>query len=174
MSTRYCVLAVGLIAVLAVTAAPGSAQTDGPTTLNGESSCLTCHENLYYLYDTGKWFCLNQSDMHCVYCHGGDDTALDQTAAHQHRTAHPIIGDNTATCQTCHVDSCAEHVQLFDRVAGISDDIRVASPFKPVSTVAEAPPAVVTESAPSSLPWLLAGLALVAAGVGGLWLARRR
>ncbi len=174
MSTRYGVLAVGLIAVLAVAATPGRAQADRPAALNGDSSCLACHENLYYLYDTGKWFCLNQPDMHCVYCHNGDDTVLDQAAAHLHRTAHPIIGDDMTTCQACHADSCAEHVQLFDRVAGISDDIRVASPFEPVTTIAEAPPAVVTESAPSSLPWLLAGLALIAVGAGGLWLARRR
>jgi hypothetical protein len=168
------VLIVGLIAGLAVAAAPGSAQADRPAAFNGDSSCLACHENLYYLHDTGKWFCLNQPDMHCVYCHGGDDTTLDQAAAHLHRTAHPIVGDDTTTCQACHADSCAEHVQLFDRVAGINDDIRVASPLAPVTTIAKTPPAVVTDSAPSSLPWLLAGLALIAAGAGGWWLAHRR
>lgn len=174
MSARYGVLIVGLIAGLAVAAAPGSAQADRPAALNGDSSCLACHENLYYLHDTGKWFCLNQPDMHCVYCHGGDDTTLDQAAAHLNRAAHPIVGDDTATCQTCHTDSCAEHVRLFDRLAGINHNIRVASPFEPVTTIAEAPPAVAPEAAPSALPWLLAGLALIAVGAGGLWLARRR
>ena len=34
---------------------------------------MSCHEDLYFLHDTGKLFCLNEKTaMNCVGCHGGN------------------------------------------------------------------------------------------------------
>lgn len=163
-----------VIGALAFSAIPGHAESGSVAYNREESTCLSCHENLYYLYDTGKWFCVAQAPMRCVNCHGGDPTALDQAAAHLSRTAHPIINGDTTTCQHCHVGDCAEHVQQFDRIAGISQNIKAATSMRPVSAALEptTKPAA-SEWNPIILLWSLGGVALLAACLGGLWLLRR-
>lgn len=162
-----------LIGVLAFSAVPGRADAIQAVDINEESTCLGCHENLYYLYDTGKWFCVAKAPMRCVNCHGGDPTASDQAAAHQHRTAHPIINGDTTTCQHCHTGDCAEHVQQFDRLAGISQDIKVAVSTQPHAV---SPRPIDPSPAPAVDPvsglWSLGGVVMLAAALGGLWLLR--
>ena len=178
MSARFSPLkwlaAIMLIVGLAFTASPGRADSSQPVDGNADSTCLSCHENLYYLYDTGKWFCVAKAPMDCVHCHGGDSTAIDRTVAHQQRTAHPIINGDTTTCQQCHTENCAEHVQQFDRIAGISQDVKVATSMRPVSAALESStkPAA-SELNPIVLLWSLGGVALLGACLGGLWLLRR-
>ena len=29
-------------------------------------TCINCHEDLYFLHDTGNWFCIRESPMPCV------------------------------------------------------------------------------------------------------------
>ena len=158
---------------LAFTAAPGYADSDQPAD-NSESTCLSCHQNLYYLYDTGKWFCLCAAPMECATCHGGNPTAADMATAHQNRKAHPIIGDDTTTCQQCHLDNCANRVQKFDQVAGISQNIQVAVSTQPrVTTVQPIAPQPTAEIDPVVLIWSLGGAAVLVAAVIGLWLLRR-
>ncbi|MBI5567310.1 MAG: hypothetical protein HY870_20595 [Chloroflexi bacterium] len=178
MSARFSPLkglaVMTLMVGLAFTTVPEYADSAPAMDVNGDSTCLSCHENLYYLYDTGKWFCVAKAPMRCANCHGGDPTAIDQAAAHLTRTAHPIINGDTTICQQCHTENCTEHVQQFDRIAGISQDIRVATSIRPVSTVAQPairPPA--SELNPIVLLWSLGGVALSGAGLGGLWLLRR-
>lgn len=112
--------------------------------------------------------------MDCVHCHGGDATATTQAAAHQHRTAHPIISGDTTTRQQCHADSCAAHVQQFDRIAGISQNIKLAAPIQPQVVVSQ--PIVQSptpEFEPVSVLWSLGGVVILAAALGALWLVRR-
>lgn len=95
-----------------------------------EDNCMSCHENLYFLHDTGNWFCIRESPMGCVDCHGGDPEAITQEMAHSHRAAHPVINEDVSKCQECHPEECNERVELFDQTAGISQ-VRVAAPYTP-------------------------------------------
>jgi hypothetical protein len=108
------------------------AQEAIPTADHG--TCIKCHENLYFLYDTGNWFCIRESPMRCVDCHGGDPSSLKQEVAHANRKAHPIINEDVSKCQECHPAECDERVMEFDQVAGISN-VLVAVPYQPRSIV---------------------------------------
>jgi len=136
-----------------------------------EDNCMTCHENLYFLHDTGNWFCLRESPMTCVDCHGGDPEAITQETAHLHRAAHPVINEDVSKCQECHPAECDERVEIFDRTAGISQ-VRVAAPYTPVHSTDSTPraaEAAQTDEQPGGLLifWeiiplvVIAGLALV-------------
>jgi hypothetical protein len=123
---------IGLTVVVLLTM-PGAlpsvyAQEALPTADHG--TCIKCHENLYFLHDTGKWFCIRESPMRCVDCHGGDPSSLKQEVAHASREAHSIVNEDVSTCQECHPAECAERVRKFDQVAGISN-VLVAVPYQP-------------------------------------------
>jgi len=133
----FTVAAVLGFALLVIAPQPAASQTP----IDAEKpACIRCHEDLYYLHDTGKWFCISKSPMQCVGCHGGDPTATTQEAAHQNRTAHPVINGDTTTCQQCHIEDCSERVSAFDAIAGISPVVLVSTPIRP----APAPAQVVT------------------------------
>jgi len=108
------------------------AQASTPVTENG--SCASCHEDLYFLHDTGNWFCIRESPMPCVDCHGGDPSIFKQEDAHANREPHPIINEDISKCQECHPAECDERVVKFDSVAGISD-VLVAAPYQPKPTL---------------------------------------
>jgi hypothetical protein len=84
-------------------------------------TCISCHENLYLMHDTGKYFCLYESPMNCVDCHGGDPTATTTELAHYDREDHPVIEHEITICQDCHPMDCEEHITRFDQVAGIGN-----------------------------------------------------
>lgn len=96
-----------------------------------ETSCLACHENLYYLHDTGNWYCIEESPMGCVDCHGGNPAALNKDDAHFDRAAHPVINQDVQKCYQCHPGQADVRIGLFDEAAGISE-VRVAVPYQPV------------------------------------------
>ena len=112
-----------LLALLATTSA--SAQEPIPDVDNG--SCITCHENLYFLHDTGNWFCLHESPMACVDCHGGDPTATTKETAHYDRSAHPIVNEDISVCRNCHVEGSLDCVAEYDRLAGLKE-VKIVSP----------------------------------------------
>lgn len=96
----------------------------------GKDNCVSCHEDLYLLHDTGNWFCLRESPMSCVDCHGGNPEAVTQETAHLHRATHPIVNEDTSKCRECHPAEYDKRVEMFDQRAGISQ-IRVAAPYSP-------------------------------------------
>jgi len=106
---------------------PAHAQFPDQDVDNG--NCIKCHEDLYFLHDTGNWFCIRESPMPCVACHGGDPTATTQETAHYDRSAHPVVNEDISRCQECHVDSdeCCECVSKFNEVAGINQ-VKMISP----------------------------------------------
>ncbi len=163
---KWLVLAIVIVG-LAFTAAPGRADAGSTVAPQEKSTCLSCHEDLYYLHDTGKWFCIAKAPMGCVDCHGGDPTAADETLAHQSLKIHPVINGDTSTCQQCHVDDQAERVQQFDRVAGISQNIKVAVSTQPQAAAALQPivqsPTAVFDLA--TVLWPLGGVAVLVAGL---------
>ena len=113
-----------LLSLVLVT--PAYAQSPTQDVDNG--NCIKCHEDLYFLHDTGNWFCIRESPMPCVSCHGGDPTATTQETAHYDRSAHPIVNEDISRCQECHTDAdeCCECVKKFDQLAGLKT-VKLAS-----------------------------------------------
>jgi hypothetical protein len=142
------------------------AQETPPIPENG--TCISCHEDLYFLHDTGNWFCIREAPMQCVDCHGGDPYTFNQEAAHANRQSHPIINEDVSKCQECHPAECNERVLKFERVAGISD-VMVSVPYQPKpTTVLEQPLDTQTGKVVEYPGWVSAREILVLALIAGL------
>ncbi|MFZ5883258.1 MAG: hypothetical protein ACOYYI_05720 [Chloroflexota bacterium] len=145
-------LTVGAVIVLSAalfTSVAAHADEPGPAAAGVQ--CIACHEDLYFLHDTGNWFCLRESPMTCVDCHGGNPNTLDKNLAHTQRAAHPILNEDVSKCRQCHPQECDERVAYFDSIAGISK-VRVAAPYTPRYPMEGA----WVESAGRDAGWLLA------------------
>jgi len=132
----------GVLILLIALSMPMTVHADGPTPPPPDNgTCISCHEDLYFLHDTGNWFCLKESPMTCVDCHGGDSTTMTKKLAHANRAAHPVINDDVSKCQQCHPEQCTERVEIFNKTAGISN-VLVAAPYTPITgQQTEEPPA---------------------------------
>lgn len=165
----------GVLVLLGALSSPIAALADEPAPDQG--NCIACHENLYFLHDTGNWYCLREAPMSCVDCHGGDPLALTTEQAHLQRAAHPVVNEDISKCQECHPAECDQRLALFDRAAGINQ-VLIAAPYRPAQTVeaTESTSAASQPHQPGGLlglremipPALVAGLALLA------YLVRRR
>lgn len=170
------VLFGGVICVVLLTALsmPTAVRADDPVPAPDNGNCIVCHENLYFLHDTGNWFCLKESPMACTNCHGGDPNTLNKDVAHANRAAHPVINDDVSKCRQCHPEECSDRVAIFDQSAGISN-VLVAAPYTP-SYFADAVPAWESaEDSGSLLPiWEVIPLLLVAGLALGIHLVLHR
>lgn len=118
---HHLLVCAGGLLVLALFMHTQTAQAQEPLPLSENSNCVVCHEDLYLLHDTGNSFCLNESPMSCVTCHGGDPKAVTKEAAHAFRDPHPVAGTEVIRCQVCHPAECSERVWLFDQRAGVGN-----------------------------------------------------
>lgn len=145
-------LAFALLILALLVSTPVYAQTPTQDVDNG--NCITCHEDLYFLHDTGNWFCLRESPMRCVDCHGGDPAATTQENAHYDRSAHPVINEDISKCQECHVnpDECCDCISKFDQVAGIKT-VMLVSPL-PVSGGSDFTPGLPVTEKQEPVNWL--------------------
>lgn len=135
LSTLFATLAsLSLLIVTAFLSTSVEAQSIQAN--GGKDKCISCHEDLYFLHDTGNWFCIRESPMTCVDCHGGDPEAITQETAHSNRAAHPVINEDVSKCQECHPEECDERVEIFDQTAGISQ-VWVAAPYTPARSPAD-------------------------------------
>jgi hypothetical protein len=168
---QISILPVGILILLMALSTPATVYADDPIPPPNNGNCITCHEDLYFLHDTGNWFCLKESPMACVSCHGGNPTTTTKEIAHTNRAPHPIVNEDVSKCQECHPEECYERVELFDRTAGISE-ILVAAPYTPsysTENIGIVPVEVQQEQEPSSwinlmefLPiTLVAGFAII-------------
>ncbi len=82
-----------------------------------DNGCINCHENLYFLHDTGKWFCICAEQMTCTCCHGGNPETNDEATAHQGMELYPVDGENQV-CLNCHETDSTERIETFVNVAG--------------------------------------------------------
>ena len=170
--------ALGLLLLIAPLSRPTIAYANEHAPTPRQENCINCHEDLYFLHDTGNWYCLKESPMSCVDCHGGDLLATTQEQAHIKRTAHPVLNDDISKCQECHPEECTERVKLFDRTAGISQ-VLVAAPYTPADSIEESAAVGVgltqQEQQPSRLPvfWEIIPLALLAGLALTIYLIRR-
>jgi hypothetical protein len=139
-----------------------------------EPACNTCHDNLYYLYDRGKAYCVYQARTRCVDCHNGDPTALDKATAHTNLVAWPVWAGNYSKCQSCHPQDTEARVKKFSAIAGFSsaaDVKQVAYKFTP-SPVSSAFPSISEDEGLSWQAKILLSLAAVLLLIGALVFSR--
>lgn len=132
-------------------ATPAHAQSTPQILDNG--SCINCHEDLYFLHDTGNYFCIRESPMRCVDCHGGNPAATTQETAHDDRSAHPVINQDISKCQECHAEECEDRAAIFDQVAGLKE-VKLVSPV-PASSVPNQTTGLPAFEEQESVNWLL-------------------
>ncbi len=158
-------LLIGITLALAMFANLAPAQARSPFQAADGNQCVTCHESLYYLHDTGKAYCLKDAPMSCVDCHGGDPTALTKEVAHFDRAAHPVIEAEDKKCYECHPSQAEARLDKFRQVAGISE-IALVVPCDPANLPVTArfpqsEPEKWTPSAPAISLFLVVALMLV-------------
>ncbi len=93
-----------------------------------ESSCLSCHENLYYSRDLGRHYCLTEASSRCVDCHDGDPQAAQKDPAHLGLVAYPVVGGDISRCQSCHRQDAGAHVERLAALVGFSTVIQAIAP----------------------------------------------
>jgi hypothetical protein len=145
------------------------AQSEMPA---AESPCATCHENLYLLHDTGKWYCMCKRQADCTVCHAGQADSFEERLAHQGLIANPIR-DNPAACQSCHGDNADQYIQRFTLIAGVSQPRPTPPAYAPAALYIEAPvePAGEVRLAGKAYQaWQLIGLGVVAGLLAGVFL----
>lgn len=160
----FTMIFMGALAILflaSMSASPVSAQGTPPPE---ECQCKQCHEQQYYLYDTGKWYCLCKSPMTCVHCHGGNGKETNADLAHKDMLANPFVND-AVVCNNCHKDESQARVDEFVARAG-GDVMPVSTESQPTFRAAEASafPEIASQSF-GFWEWFsvtLAGLVLVA------------
>jgi hypothetical protein len=157
----FVVLAILFVATLVLRPAPASAaQTVTPPT----NSCLTCHEDLYYLHDMGKWYCITEHKDRCVNCHEGDATAMNKDESHQGLIIHPQQ-NNGDKCQQCHPQDSAARLAKFASLGGYKT-VQETEPYVPPSTEATAfPESPSINQFAENWPWVVGGCLAF-----GLWL----
>lgn len=139
------ILSIGLMIFFYSQAVPAHAQEPTPRqdlTSENDANCVACHTHQYYLYDSGKWFCLCDAPMHCVYCHNGRTDTNQKELAHEGLILYPTH-DNALRCQSCHPEDYTARVVTFASVAGISSTphaLATATPFESVAAVTDITP----------------------------------
>lgn len=130
------------------------------------NSCLSCHEDLYYLYDTGSLYCLTSHTDRCAGCHQGNPVILIKEDAHAGLLAHPQ-GNQGAKCRECHTaQETQKRISEFTSKSGGFDTVINSPAYTPsVETSTDFPR--VAEAIPlvENWPWLLGEVVFF-----GLWL----
>jgi hypothetical protein len=125
---------------------------------------VVCHEHRYYLYDSGKWFCLCDAPMHCVYCHGGRTDSPVEAVAHAGLVLYPTR-DHAERCQACHTEDYMARVVTFETIAGVSSSpvaMITATAMEPAAAAMEQPPAPPLTRLDQLDPWQWIGLGVLA------------
>jgi len=153
-----------LIVLLAMLSLPARASAEGPTDAV-ENSCLSCHENLYYLYDTGRHCCITAHKDRCVNCHEGNATAMKKEESHLGLIVHPQE-NNGEKCLECHTTEVVQ-TRLAEMASTVGfDTVIKAEPYTPSVQVAAGFPGVAEANQfQEKLPWIAGALTLF-----GLWL----
>jgi hypothetical protein len=93
------------------------------------NSCLTCHEDLYYLHDSGKYYCVTEQKDRCVNCHAGSENLIIKEQAHFGLIVHPQENEGMK-CQECHSEDVQARLDTFATLGGYSTLI-IAETYTP-------------------------------------------
>lgn len=145
-----CLLAIAVLASLQGVS-PAHAQSSNPPS---SLACITCHENQYYLYDTGTWYCITEARDRCVNCHAGDASALTKPEAHAGLVANPL-GDGGTRCLDCHAVDAKARIQKVVGFTGYHASIP-EKPYIPNQTTASGfPTALDSSDGPGASLWVI-------------------
>lgn len=136
MSTKWTavwMIVISMVVLLAPWTITARAQEATP---ENDANCVACHEHQYYVYDSGKWFCLCDAPMHCVYCHGGRANTTVKELAHEGLVLYPTR-NHAERCQTCHTEDYMARAVTFETVAGVSSTPQTLIPATPLETTTE-------------------------------------
>ena len=161
------VFILGLLILLLPQSTPVRGQEPMP---ENDANCVSCHEHQYYLYDSGKCFCLCDAPMHCVYCHGGRTDSMIAEEAHEGMVLYPTR-DNAERCQTCHTEDYMSRVVAFSEVAGVSSTpvpIITATPAALAAVPVDQPPSKIMLISKHFETWQLVGLSVMGLIIIGL------
>lgn len=134
----YLVLLSILTMVLALSLLSASVAFAQSETPPPESACSSCHENLYLIHDTGKWYCMCKRRAECSVCHAGQADTYDKELAHQGLIANPIQ-NNPGICQSCHGEDYEAYIERFVLIAGVSQPPMSGPKYEPINMRIEAP-----------------------------------
>ncbi len=117
------VLTVSLLVVLtAIFSLP--VQASAHTADTSDNTCLTCHEDLYFLHDSGKLCCITTHADHCAGCHEGNPTSLKKEESHLGLLLHPQENGG-AKCLECHEpEDVPTRMANFEADAGFDEVIQ--------------------------------------------------
>lgn len=167
MNAKFNIWIVAALAALFVSAwfvfpVQGStALPDAPVA----NSCFTCHEDLYYLHDTGKSYCITEHKDRCVNCHEGDPATLNKDASHLGLVAHPQKNSGEK-CLECHPQDSTARLAKFASLGGYKE-VNAPAAYVPAQPVALGAPEVAeTDGLLDRLPWAVGGVIVFA-----FWLA---
>jgi hypothetical protein len=151
------ILFVGML--LTLPAQASAAQSVGAS----DNSCLTCHEDLYYLHDMGCWYCMTPVHKdRCTDCHEGNPTSMKVEESHLGMLPHPQE-NNGAKCLECHEQADLQNrLTSFDTNGGF-DEVIYAEAYTPSSKANSGFP----EAAEPMIEWKWA---IGASVLFGLWL----
>jgi len=154
-----------ILLVLVLLIQPSTAAYAQDVTPENDDNCVACHTHEYYLYDSGKYFCLCEAPMHCVYCHGGQVDSMVEEEAHAGLVLYPTR-DQAEQCQECHPADYMDRVVTFETVAGVSSTpvpIITATAMQSAAGTIEQLPPTPFQRISQLEPWRLIGLG--AAGI---------
>lgn len=120
------------------------------------SSCKNCHEvqgKKPVNSDGTSWHQAHAFGDFCYICHGGNNQATDETAAHAGMV--PPLSDVQAACASCHPNDLQARADVYAKKLGVQVGTGSAAPASGPSTAATATPAAA--AAPKSEPAAPAG-----------------
>ena len=128
-------------------------------------TCVSCHEDLYHLHDTGKWYCITERKDDCANCHEGNVSVTNREEAHLGLIVHPQR-NNGEKCLECHPQDVHARLEKFASLGGYKTiaDIR---PYVPSGAPTGGYPNTLDASSPvDNWPWAVGGIFAF-----GFWLA---
>ena len=147
--TAFSFLIAGMALIIATgiflaTAAPASAQCGSQA-----SSCKNCHEvqgEKPVNNDGTDWHQSHAFGDFCYICHGGNQQATDETAAHAGMV--PPLSDVKASCQQCHPNDLDARAQVYAKELGV--EVGAGTNPTPAAPASETPVAAAVPAQPAT------------------------
>jgi hypothetical protein len=133
---RWIFASIGVLSVivLAMLSLPSQASAETPTEAV-ENSCFSCHEELYYLHDSGKHCCITEHADRCVDCHEGNKTVMNREESHQGLLVHPQE-NHGEKCLECHTPEVTR-ARLAEMASTVGfDTVIKVDAYEPVASSA--------------------------------------
>jgi hypothetical protein len=141
---------------------PASAATTADSSSN---SCLSCHEDLYYLHDTGCWYCMTEPHKdRCTDCHEGNSESFKEEESHTALLPHPQENGGEK-CKQCHTEDVQTRLDTFASEVGFEPVVKMDA-YTPLRAVDNGFPETSKPEIIEKLPWAAGGIILF-----GFWLA---